>query len=131
MDFSPFKGVICNCLIVLQYGLMAKTLKDSLEPEAPKSHQNVIYANKKFRGKRMHVFKQLKTESKIIWKKNPIYLKPLKSGFLLGKIQAMLLLFLPLNCKLPLWCSDFGQLDFTTVLTSSPVTSLCSLQVNK
>lgn len=66
MDFSPFKGVICNCLIVLQYGLMAKTLKDSLEPEAPKSHQNVIYANKKFRGKRMHVFKQLKTESKII-----------------------------------------------------------------
>lgn len=36
MDFSAFKGVICNCLIALQYGLMAKTLKDPLEPEAPK-----------------------------------------------------------------------------------------------
>jgi len=25
MDFSAFKGVICNSVIALQYGLMAKT----------------------------------------------------------------------------------------------------------
>lgn len=47
MDCSAFKGVICNCLIAQQYGLMAKTLKDPLEPEAPKCCQNVIYGNKK------------------------------------------------------------------------------------
>lgn len=38
MDFSAFKGVICNCWIALQYGLMAETLKHSLEPETPKYH---------------------------------------------------------------------------------------------
>lgn len=74
MDFSAFKGVICNCLMALQCGLMGKTLKDSLEPEAPKYYQNVIYGNKKFRDKRISVSTLLSTESKIIWEKNKEHL---------------------------------------------------------
>lgn len=59
-----------------------------------------------------------------------VYFKRLKSGFLLGKTQAIPFLLLPLNCKPTLWSSDCGQLDFITVPTGSPVMSSCSLQVS-
>lgn len=121
MDFPVFKGIICNwlhCNVDSWLKQWSQTLTNPIR---------LLFMGKKYNRGWMHLSKHFffcqERVKQYGERKMNTYLKPFKFDFLLGKVQAVPLLFLPLNCKLPLWCSGFGQMDFQQSL---PVLLLCS-----